>query len=97
VPKQEPVAQVAVSASQTESEMNDRALPRTPSDSLQFQFWYFGILRFCLGIAQLVVAVWCFVLLVRDGINPPTIKVVFIGVGVTSLSLLVFKILKRVK
>lgn len=97
MPKQEPIAQVVVSASQTESDMNDRALPRAPSDSLQFQFWYLGILRLCLGIAQLVAVIWCFVLLVRDGINPHTMKVVFIGVGLTSLSLLLFKIPKRVK
>ena len=77
--------------------MNIPALQIGRRDSLWFQFWYLGILRFCIGIAQLVAVVWCFVILVRDGINPHTMKVAFIGVGITSLSLLLFKILKKVK
>jgi hypothetical protein len=94
---QKPVAQVAVSANRTESETNEHVLPRASSDSLWFQFWYLGILRLFLGVAQIVVVVWCFALLVLHGINPHTMRVAFIGVGITSLSLLLFRIIKRGK
>ena len=94
---QKPVAQVAVGANRTESEMNDHVLPRNSSDSLLLQFWYLGILRLCLGVAQLVLVVWCFALLVLHGINPHTMRAAFIGVGITSLSLLLFRIIKRGK
>jgi hypothetical protein len=94
---QKPVAQVAVGANQTESEMNEHVLPRTSTDSVWFQFWYLGVLRLVVGVAQIVAVVWCFALLVLHGINPHTIRVAFIGVGITSLSLLLFRIIRRGK
>lgn len=61
----------------------------------RFHFWYLGVLRLCVGIGQIVVVVWCFVLLIRQGINAQTMHVAFIGVGITTASLILFKILNR--
>lgn len=63
----------------------------------KFDFWYLGILRLCVGLAQIVSVVWCIVAFLRDGITPHTMHVAFVGVGITTLSLLLFKILHRAK
>ena len=85
------VGQVAAKK-QTESKMNDRVLSRSFFDSTRFQFWYWGVLRLGLGVAQIVMVLWCLALFFRDGLNAGTMHVAFTGVALTTLSLLLFKI-----
>jgi hypothetical protein len=42
-----------------------------------------------------VLVVWCFIFLIHNGINARTMHVAFIGVGFTTLSLLLFKVVRR--
>jgi hypothetical protein len=65
----------------------------SPSASRNFQVWYRGILRLCLGLAQITAVVWCFVLFVRHGINASTMRLAFVAAGFTTVSLVLFKIL----
>jgi hypothetical protein len=69
----------------------------TPLQAKRFHFWYLGVLRLCVGIAQIIVVLWCFVLLLRHGINAQTMHVAFVGAGITTASLLLFKVLNRTK
>jgi hypothetical protein len=68
---------------------------RRVESSVGLHFWYWGILRLLVGVAQLVSVLWCFALLIHNGINARTMHVAFIGIGVTTLSLLLFKVVKR--
>ncbi len=62
-----------------------------------FQFWYFGVLRLLFGLAQIAAVIWCIVLLLRDGFGARTMHAVLIGAGITTLSLLLFKVLGKAK
>lgn len=61
------------------------------------QFWYMGVLRLCLGVAQIASVIWCLVLWVSLGIIPKTMHAAFWGAGITTLSLMLFKVLGKVK
>jgi hypothetical protein len=71
------------------------AVSPSASESVRFRFWYWGGLRLVLGLAQIVLVVWCFIFLIHNGINARTMHVAFIGVGFTTLSLLLFKVVRR--
>lgn len=77
------------------SETSTHALSPSASESFRFRFWYWGALRLVLGLAQITLVVWCFILLIHNGVNARTMHVAFIGVGFTTLSLLLFKIPKE--
>lgn len=68
-----------------------------PARATRYHFWYMGVLRLCIGVAQIVSVIWCLVLLVCLGITPKTMHAAFWGAGITTLSLLLFKVLNRVK
>lgn len=63
----------------------------------RYHFWYMGVLRLCVGLAQIASVIWCLVLLIRLGITPKTMHAAFWGAGITTLSLLLFKVLGKVK
>jgi hypothetical protein len=60
-----------------------------------FQFWYFGVLRLFVGLAQIAAVIWCAVLLLGDGFSTKAMRAVFVAAGITTLSLVLFKILHR--
>lgn len=62
--------------------------------SLGLHFWYWGLLRLLVGVAQFVSVLWCFALLIHNGINARTMHVAFIGIGIATLSLLLLKVVK---
>lgn len=62
-----------------------------------FNVWYFGVLRLLIGLAQIVAVIWCTVLLWKGGFDARTMRAVFIGAGITTLSLLLFKVLGNAK
>ena len=64
---------------------------------LCFHFWYFGVLRLLIGLGQIAAVIWCAVLLREDGFSAKTMRAVAIGAGITTLSLLLFKILGKAK
>ena len=66
------------------------AAPRTC-----FQFWYFGVLRLFFGLAQIAAVIWCVVLLLDDGFSSKTMRAAFVAAGITTLSLLLFRIVGR--
>ncbi len=68
-----------------------------PVSRHRFHFWYFGVLRLFVGLAQMTAVIWCAVLLWEHGFSAKTMRAVFIGVGLTTLSLLLFKILGKAK
>ncbi len=68
-----------------------------PVSRIRLHFWYFGVLRLVVGLAQMVAVIWCAVLLLADGFSAKTMHAVFIGAGVTTLSLLLFKVLGKAK
>ena len=74
-------------------EINGRSLSRAPSASRGFYFWYWGVLRLCLGLAQITLVAWSLVSFARHGINARTMRLVFIAAGFTTMSLVLFKIL----
>lgn len=65
---------------------------RSGSDRLHFLYW--GVFRLLLGVAQIVMAAWCLALFISHGINARTMRVAFLGAGITTLSLLLFKVAK---
>jgi hypothetical protein len=67
---------------------------RGVESSVGLHFWYWGVLRLLVGVAQLVSVLWCFALLIHNGINARTMHAAFIGIGITTLSLLLFKVVK---
>lgn len=73
--------------------MNAWARANAPAAPKRFHFWYLGVLRLCVGIAQIIAVGWCFILLVQRGIDARTMHVAFVGVGITTASLLLFKVL----
>lgn len=66
------------------------AVPRS-----RFHFWYFGVVRLLIGLAQIVAVIWCAVLLLEYGFSARTMRAVFVGAGITTLSLLLFRIVGR--
>jgi len=68
------------------------AVPRN-----RFHFWYFGVLRLLIGLAQIAAVIWCVVLLLEDGFSAKTMRAVFVGAGITTLSLLLFKLLGKAR
>jgi hypothetical protein len=67
---------------------------RRVGSSVGLHFWYWGVLRLLVGVAQLISVLGCFALLIHNGINARTMHVAFIGIGITTLSLLLFKVVK---
>ena len=60
-----------------------------------FHFWYFGVLRLFVGLAQIAAVIWCAVLLLEDGFSTKAMHAVFVAAGITSLSLLLFRVIVR--
>jgi hypothetical protein len=77
------------------AETSTRAPSPTASESVRFRFWYWGVLRLVLGLAQIVLVAWCLILLIHNGINARVMHIAFIGVGITTLSLMLFKIVGK--
>lgn len=76
-------------------EATRKHLPCSTAD--RHQFWYMGVLRLFMGLAQIASVIWCTVLLSKNGLSAKTMRAVFIGAGITSLSLLLFKVLGKMK
>lgn len=74
-------------------EIDGRSVSRFPSASGNFYFWYWGVLRLCLGLAQITAVAWSLVSFARHGINASTMRLGFIAAGLTTMSLVLFKIL----
>ena len=74
-------------------EINGCPLSRGPSASSNFYFWYWGVLRLGLGLAQITAVTWSLLSFARHGINASIMRLAFIAAGLTSMSLVIFKIL----
>lgn len=61
----------------------------------RFDFWYFGVLRLFMGLAQMAAVIWCAILLWADGFSAKTMRVVFSAAGITTVSLLLFRFVSR--
>lgn len=66
-----------------------------PVSRIRFHFWYFGVLRLFIGLAQIIAVIWCVVLLLEDGFGAKTMRAVFVAAGITTISLLLFRVLAR--
>jgi hypothetical protein len=66
-----------------------------PAQSNRFDFWFWGILRFCVGLAQITMSVVCVVFLLFRGITPGTMRLVYISIGMTTASLFLFRVLGK--
>jgi hypothetical protein len=65
------------------------------AQSNRFDFWFLGILRLCLGLAQMTMSVMCVGLLLFRGITPGTMRLVYISIGITTASLFLFRVLGK--
>jgi hypothetical protein len=72
-------------------EIESRSLSHFPSASRNFYFWYWGVLRLCLGLAQVTAVAWSVLSFARHGINAGTMRLAFIAAGLTTLSLILFR------
>jgi hypothetical protein len=64
-----------------------------PVSRIRFHFWYFGVLRLIIGLAQIIAVVWCVVLFLEDGFGSRTMHAVFFAAGITTVSLFLFRVL----
>lgn len=71
--------------------------PLSFSTADRYHFWYMGVLRLFIGLAQIAAVIWCIVLLLEDGFSAKTMRAVFIGAGITTLSLLLFKVIAKAR
>ena len=68
------------------------------AQSNRFDFWFWGILRLCFGLAQMTLSVVCVVFLLFRGITPGTMRLVYISIGITTASLFLFRVFgKRIR